>query len=109
MMSGPRTSTCGCQLSFKLISLETSLYYLISIIYIQVCTTPLFIFYMVLTLIIEKHHPMYGTLAKVFEKFVPMFEKVLTELQNPRPHRLGTHRDYWYPVCYFHSFFIFSF
>jgi hypothetical protein len=40
-----------------------------------------------------KHRELYKSIGKIFEKFVPLFEKMLTDLVNPRPPRTSLIRD----------------
>eukprot|EP01137_Pigoraptor_chileana_P019097 Opistho-2@79654 len=42
------------------------------------------------------HKDLYGTLGRVFERFVPMFNKVLTDMINPRERRLHADAYAWY-------------
>eukprot|EP01087_Luapelamoeba_hula_P017302 TRINITY_DN5437_c0_g1_i6.p1 TRINITY_DN5437_c0_g1~~TRINITY_DN5437_c0_g1_i6.p1 ORF type:complete len:614 (+),score=118.31 TRINITY_DN5437_c0_g1_i6:20-1861(+) len=41
--------------------------------------------------------PLYRVLARVFERFVPLFENVLTDLRHPMPVRLNVDPYNWYP------------
>ncbi len=41
------------------------------------------------------HKELYPVIARIFERFVPLFNKVLTDLYNPRPHRVECDTD-WY-------------
>ena len=36
----------------------------------------------------QLHGPLYETIARVFERFVPMLERVLTDLRHPRMERV---------------------
>ena len=42
------------------------------------------------------HRALYPTIAKIFEHFVPMFNKVLTDLLNVRPDRIKVDPYNWY-------------
>jgi len=42
------------------------------------------------------HRKLYGTIASIFEKFVPLFNKVLTDRLNPRPLRVEVDPSGWY-------------
>jgi hypothetical protein len=44
------------------------------------------------------HGKLYNILAKILEKFVPMFEKVLTDLHNPLPRRYTVSSRFLYEV-----------
>ncbi|KAI9140256.1 hypothetical protein BKA69DRAFT_1081054 [Paraphysoderma sedebokerense] len=44
----------------------------------------------------RKHKELYHILAAIFEQFVPLFERVLTDLRNPRPLRIDVDPFGWY-------------
>jgi hypothetical protein len=43
-----------------------------------------------------KHRGLYRTIGDIFERFVPLFNKVLTDLLNPRPVRVEVDPYSWY-------------
>eukprot|EP01114_Cavostelium_apophysatum_P009162 TRINITY_DN2223_c0_g1_i3.p1 TRINITY_DN2223_c0_g1~~TRINITY_DN2223_c0_g1_i3.p1 ORF type:complete len:549 (-),score=111.06 TRINITY_DN2223_c0_g1_i3:75-1721(-) len=44
----------------------------------------------------KEHAALYPVIAEIFDYFVPMFEKVLTDLRYPRPNRLVADAYKWY-------------
>jgi hypothetical protein len=42
------------------------------------------------------HKELYGTIERIFERFVPLFNNVITELHSPRPNRVDCIPAKWY-------------
>jgi hypothetical protein len=45
----------------------------------------------------DEHEALYHTIARVFERFVPLFERVLGDLKSPRPPRVVADADWYEP------------
>ncbi|ORX80805.1 hypothetical protein K493DRAFT_320815 [Basidiobolus meristosporus CBS 931.73] len=42
------------------------------------------------------HHELYSTISKIFSRFVPLFNRVLTDLRHPRDNRIEVDPYTWY-------------
>lgn len=52
-------------------------------------------------MVLGEHEQLYRILEKILEKFIPVYERVLTDLSHPRPLRYRPNCYQWYNVHFY--------